>query len=119
MILHELATNAVKYGGLKDEQGSIGLSWSVDFPRNTLSFHWEERSESLAPARQAGAGFGSELLHLLVEKDLGGRLAVASPGSGLLVQIDLPVSGTLLAGTPAANDAKKAKAVELPNFVSV
>src|SRR5262249_27708284 len=43
LAVHELATNAAKYGALSNATGYVRISWSVDEPHATLNFRWEER----------------------------------------------------------------------------
>ena len=59
LLLHELATNAVKYGSLSVDGGSVDLDWSVE--EGTLSMMWRERDgpPAAAPTRK---GFGSRLI---------------------------------------------------------
>jgi PAS domain S-box-containing protein len=63
MVLHELATNALKYGALSNREGRINISWGTrgDGRDSQLTFHWREREGPpvVAPKRQ---GFGSRLL---------------------------------------------------------
>jgi PAS domain S-box-containing protein len=62
--LHELATNAVKYGALSDGNGSIVVSWkaSAEDHKRSLSFKWEERGGPV-PTQRAHRGYGTSLLH--------------------------------------------------------
>lgn len=67
MAVHELATNAVKYGALSTETGTLSVSWSIDTRegRRSLLFWWVERGGPpvAPPTRQ---GFGTRLLrHML------------------------------------------------------
>jgi two-component sensor histidine kinase len=59
LALHELATNAVKYGALSNEAGFVSVEWRVD--GRTLWLEWEEHDgpEITKPAKK---GFGSKLL---------------------------------------------------------
>ena len=63
MALHELATNAVKYGALSNDSGQVRIDWTVgeDHDAAHLKVCWEERDGPLvqAPARK---GFGSRLI---------------------------------------------------------
>jgi two-component sensor histidine kinase len=63
MVLHELATNAVKYGALSNDSGQVRIDWTVgeDHDAAHLKVCWEERDGPLvqAPARK---GFGSRLI---------------------------------------------------------
>lgn len=67
LILHELATNAVKHGALSREGGSVSINWSVsvDERDTTLHFKWQERGGPLVlpPTRKS---FGTVLLERAV-----------------------------------------------------
>jgi len=73
MALHELATNAAKYGALSVPSGRVAIVWSVGGSMEglTLIFNWQERGKGPAqpPKRR---GFGSRLLELGVARELGG-----------------------------------------------
>lgn len=62
MVLHELGTNAVKYGALSVEQGRIGLAWRMAVAeRPTLTLEWRESDgPPVAPPRHRG--FGSRMI---------------------------------------------------------
>ena len=53
LVLHELATNAAKYGALSNETGWVDLRWMLAGER--LSLSWRE-SGGLQPNRRAGEG---------------------------------------------------------------
>jgi two-component sensor histidine kinase len=63
LALHELATNAAKYGGLSNESGKVEICWTIagNGRDNRLRFIWEERGgpRVVAPTRR---GFGTALL---------------------------------------------------------
>jgi two-component sensor histidine kinase len=65
LAVHELATNAAKYGALSNTSGSVRILWHVDQQANILDFYWEERGgpSIAAPARK---GFGSVVLEQLM-----------------------------------------------------
>jgi PAS domain S-box-containing protein len=71
LILHELATNAIKHGALCAESGHIDIAWTIDCVVNIseLRFSWLERGGSpvCAPTR---SGFGMEILRLLGNAEL-------------------------------------------------
>lgn len=69
MVLHELTTNAVKYGALSSPGGRVELGWSVDQAQVTL--RWREYAEGriAAPDR---SGFGTRMIALNVNHDLHG-----------------------------------------------
>jgi len=59
LAVHELATNAVKYGALSNSHGRVHVSWTTE--KETLNFKWEETGGPLvaSPTRR---GFGTSLL---------------------------------------------------------
>ncbi len=63
LALHELATNAAKYGALSNGNGQVGVSWALTTQRktNTLRFQWRE-SGGPPVARPTRYGFGTALL---------------------------------------------------------
>jgi two-component sensor histidine kinase len=73
MALHELATNATKYGALSVSEGRVSVGWEVD--GGNLRLSWVETG---GPAVQAPArkGFGSRLLERLLVSDLGGKITL-------------------------------------------
>ena len=63
LVLHELATNAAKYGALSSPGGRVGRSWSIDADRDRLRLTWDEAGGPpvRAPAR---TGFGTRLIEM-------------------------------------------------------
>jgi two-component sensor histidine kinase len=63
LVLHELATNAAKYGALRVDEGKVSISWSVDRKATepSLTFRWQERGGPPAKPPER-LGFGSILL---------------------------------------------------------
>lgn len=80
MILHELCTNAIKYGALSTEQGKVTVSWSVD-DDGSLMLKWQEAGGPLAkkPRRK---GTGSSVIAASVRR-LGGEIFRDWQPSGL------------------------------------
>jgi two-component sensor histidine kinase len=85
MALHELGTNAAKYGALSVEGGRIGLSWTSDGDR--LRLEWREQGGPRVepPARR---GFGSRLIERGLEADLGGRATLTFDPAGVRCEIE-------------------------------
>lgn len=71
MILHELATNAIKYGALSVPDGHVELSWAID-GGTSLLLDWTETS-SLRIAPPSRQGFGSRMIAMSARKGLRGR----------------------------------------------
>ena len=74
LALHELATNAAKYGALRPGAGKLRIRWSLSSNENgeVLDFHWSEDMK-LANLTTGANGFGSQLLDRIVGASLGGR----------------------------------------------
>lgn len=93
MALHELATNAVKYGALSNASGTVELTWEVDdgSPPPRLKLRWQERGGPPveAPGRR---GFGTRLIERSLAQDLGGEARIEFEPSGIVCTIDTPVA---------------------------
>lgn len=77
MIVHELATNAAKYGALSNESGRVMLEWEViaDVPKPRLRLIWTEIGGPLVTA-PVQRGFGSRLIERSARDQLGGEATV-------------------------------------------
>ncbi|OOY12104.1 hypothetical protein BMG00_13695 [Thioclava marina] len=71
LILHELATNAVKYGALSHDAGRLAVSWSLT-PEGQLELRWEESGHPGVLSQPGHNGFGSRLIDLTVNGQLRG-----------------------------------------------
>jgi two-component sensor histidine kinase/CHASE3 domain sensor protein len=94
LIVHELATNALKYGAWSDAGGAVLLTWSrlapdTDSEQPLLRLAWEERADSPV-SKDGAAGFGSRMIKASVAQ-LDGRFARKRTGRGLSFTIDVPV----------------------------
>lgn len=92
MILHELATNAAKYGALSTEDGRLHMSWkrTGDGEASRLTFTWTERGGPAAKAPEA-PGFGSVLIERVCTHDLNGALSLDYGKTGLTAKVDFPL----------------------------
>jgi PAS domain S-box-containing protein len=88
MILHELATNAAKYGSLSVPMGRVELAWRREAER--LIVHWTENGGPPveAPTHQ---GFGTTVLDRMVREQLDGELGLVWRTEGLECRIALTV----------------------------
>ncbi len=89
LVIHELATNAVKYGALSGDEGHVVIGWRHD--GGNLVLRWVERGGPLIAAPPAADGFGNTLMHTMVVRQLGGMLDYGWQRAGLAVTITLPV----------------------------
>jgi len=88
MTLHELATNAVKYGALSASTGQLGVSWKTG-RGNRLLFTWEERGAGVPQKRSSG--FGMQLIDKGIRHNLGGETKVDFRNTGLYVELNVPL----------------------------
>jgi PAS domain S-box-containing protein len=80
LALHELATNASKYGALSTETGSVDVSWQLD--DDTYIMGWIERNgPSVRPPQRRG--FGTTVTESMVKQTLGGEVQLDYATSGL------------------------------------
>jgi two-component sensor histidine kinase len=88
LAVHELATNAAKYGALSSMTGHVSLTWDVK--DDMLRLAWREMGgpEVTPPTR---TGFGSQLLNAVLVRQHGARVDTAFAPGGVSVTIELPV----------------------------
>ena len=78
MALHELATNAVKYGALSNGAGCVGIAWERPCQANRVKLVWQESGgPKVCPPKQKG--FGSYLIERAFAGQLGGSELRFSP----------------------------------------
>lgn len=89
MALHELATNAAKYGALSTPGGRLSVEWRIDGGRAHLV--WRESGGPRLDGAPAASGFGSKLIAILFEGQLGGEAIKRWEPSGLVCEMSFPV----------------------------
>ena len=93
LILHELATNAAKYGALSKETGRVDISWRAVPSGNSrrVDFTWREHD---GPAIDAAIsqGFGTNLIERASAMELGGRADLKFAPAGLVCNISFPAN---------------------------
>ena len=102
MALHELATNAGKYGSLSGEEGRVSIGWSIDLAEQEPRFHMEWR-ESGGPlvASPVESGFGSKLIAHMTEIALQGHARLDYAPEGVSWSIDAPLARITSEAEPA------------------
>jgi signal transduction histidine kinase/FixJ family two-component response regulator len=92
MALHELCTNAVKYGSLSNEKGSVRIQWSVSGSNGArvLRMQWMEIGGPPV-TKPRRSGFGSRLIERGLARDLQGSARLEFAVSGLKCVIELPL----------------------------
>ncbi|MCW8088178.1 PAS domain-containing protein [Sabulicella glaciei] len=91
MALHELATNATKYGALSGPSGQVRLRWEVDEAADLLALTWEERGGPSPAGPPARDGFGTRVIQATLADQLGGKVQRHWEPQGLLCEAQLPL----------------------------
>lgn len=87
MVLHELATNAMKYGALSNRKGEVAVTWATT-PDGDLHLSWAETcARKVKPPK--GRGFGIGMVERAL-KQFRGRARFDWRREGLVCEIDLP-----------------------------
>lgn len=95
LVLHELATNAAKYGALSVAEGQLRIGWKVEGDNEKLRLSWLETGgpSVMAPAT---TGYGSSLIQSTITYNLRGKLEQEYLPSGFRAEIVIPVGGVAL-----------------------
>lgn len=97
MALHELSTNAAKYGALSTGDGLVRISWSLsNNETTTLEIEWAEEGAAgvSAPARK---GFGHLVIGPIAESALGGKVHIEFLEGGLVWRLRAPFNEAIRA----------------------
>jgi two-component sensor histidine kinase len=89
MALHELATNAVKYGALSNEKGRVSITWRTlkEPDGRRLRLEWSEKDgPPVVPPRRKG--FGSRLIERGLAHELGGEVKIEYEPQGVWCEIN-------------------------------
>jgi PAS domain S-box-containing protein len=110
--VHELATNASKYGSLSARAGRIEVSWSVQRTEQGLAllFDWKERNGP-PHKRIRRPGFGSKLIRTVIERQLNGKVLQTFAPKGMEVKLTIPLTHERWpgGGAPSPADAPQAQ----------
>jgi PAS domain S-box-containing protein len=92
LALHELATNAGKYGALSTDTGRVDIRWGCDGHR--LAVSWIERDGPPVSAPK-GRGFGTIVMKAMAERSLDGAVQLDYAPSGLIWRLTSPAASAL------------------------
>jgi PAS domain S-box-containing protein len=91
LALHELATNAVKYGALSAEKGRVILNWDIhDGDADSLWMRWEEIGGPPV-AEPTRKGFGSRMIERALATELGGTAEIEYRAKGVVFTVQAPL----------------------------
>ncbi|HEY3949156.1 PAS domain-containing protein [Phenylobacterium sp.] len=99
MALHELATNAAKYGSLSKPEGRVSVSWTRN-GQGPLALRWEE-SGGPRVAKPSRRGLGTAMLARALAGPLGGSSRLDWRAEGLVCELELPGQALEAAGAVA------------------
>jgi len=94
MALHELATNAAKFGALSNEEGRVNVSWTVK--QSAIDLVWHESDGPLVAPPQR-RGFGRRLIERGATQELGGAVTLSFAPSGVTCAFRIPLSQKVMA----------------------
>jgi two-component sensor histidine kinase len=92
LALHELATNAGKYGALSTDRGHIGVCWGAD--GGTFTISWTERDgPPVSPPQRRG--FGTVVMEAMAGRTVNGTVDLDYPASGVTWRLSCPAMNAL------------------------
>lgn len=89
LFLHEIVTNAAKYGALSTATGEVEISWRLD--DEDLLMTWRERGGPRLYGPPISEGFGGQLIKVTVTSQLGGKIRREWTPDGLVVDLSVPL----------------------------
>ncbi|WP_439548009.1 sensor histidine kinase [Falsiroseomonas sp.] len=89
MLVHELATNAMKHGALSVESGRLLVSWRVE--GQALHLDWVETGGPAILAPPLRTGFGTRVLDSTARGQLGGTMSLEWRATGLACRLTMPL----------------------------
>lgn len=91
MVIHELSTNALKYGALSVPEGSVRIRWSVDLEHQRFHLEWRESGGPVVvpPTKRS---FGSRFIEQALPGQLQGEARLLFEPSGVVCDVNIPLS---------------------------
>tara|TARA_R110000782_G_scaffold57258_18_gene119744 strand:+ start:39348 stop:43385 length:4038 start_codon:yes stop_codon:yes gene_type:complete len=120
MVFHELATNASKYGALKDANGRIEISWQTVQRGNAhwVQIDWQERcTHGVVPPGESG--YGSRLVEQSITYDLHGEIQSRYTPEGFACRISFPASAAITGRGRVESECGEAGTEKQPGRVLV
>lgn len=92
MAAHELTTNAVRHGSLREPEGRLKVTWSVEERQSGRVLHWTWNEHGGPPvALPTREGFGKHLLQGVLTYQIKAEVEIAFDPDGLRVSVDVPL----------------------------
>jgi PAS domain S-box-containing protein len=92
LALHELATNAGKYGALSTNTGRVDISWETD--GHTFTMNWAERDGPPASAPRK-PGFGTVVMEAMAERSVSGKVDLEYAPTGISWRLTCPAANAI------------------------
>jgi PAS domain S-box-containing protein len=92
LALHELATNAGKYGALSSDRGRVYVSWAIDGDIFTMSWREREGPPVTAPQRR---GFGTIVMDVMAERSVAGKVDLDYAPEGVTWRLTCPAANAI------------------------
>jgi len=89
LIFHELATNSLKHGAARADDGQIEIVWTAE--GEDLKVAWKERGGPRLDSAPSTTGYGSKLLNDTIRIQFNGKLSHDWHKDGLIVSLDIPI----------------------------
>jgi PAS domain S-box-containing protein len=99
LVLHELASNAVRHGALSVPDGRVHVTWTMAPEPGALHLAWRESGGPALPEPPGPEGFGAKLIRSTVAGQLGGEAHLAWPAEGF--RAGITIGASRLAPPPA------------------
>lgn len=90
LAIHELATNASKFGALSQPGGRVSVTWELE-GKNVVRMDWVESGGPRLSGRPQGRGFGLDLIEKIVAHELNERVELEFPPEGVRCTLRIPV----------------------------
>ncbi|MBM7485937.1 MULTISPECIES: sensor histidine kinase [Bradyrhizobium] len=91
MIIHELSTNALKYGALSVAKGRVAITWSIDAENQRFHLEWRERGGPRV-VEATKKNFGSRFIQTALPGQLKGEARLLFESTGVVCDINIPLS---------------------------
>jgi two-component sensor histidine kinase len=104
LVVHELATNSAKYGGLSVGDGFLVVTWRMQ--SDEIVIEWKEQGRNSGAAPGNLKGFGTRLIETMV-RDLKGRIERFASESGYACRIHLPIDHDVLRDEKSAHQQQQ------------
>jgi len=104
MVLHELATNAAKYGALSNGHGRVSARWRLSsrgLAGGTLVIEWKE-SGGPSVVAPTTSGYGTSVIRDLIPYELGGTVQYEFAGDGIRCKLEIPARWLTGGASPTA-----------------